>query len=81
MGSCRVGRKGQFAVTAEDQATERGSRGGAVISLEHGPLRENTAPQDFAAITPLRCHVFRKASRSALIVFAWVVGMPCGKPS
>jgi anaerobic selenocysteine-containing dehydrogenase len=41
----------------------------------------NTAHEDFAAITPLRCHVFRKASRSALIVSAWVVGMPCGKPS
>ena len=27
-----------------------------------------------------RCYVFRKANRSALIVSAWVVGMPCGKP-
>jgi hypothetical protein len=28
-----------------------------------------------------RCHALRNASRSALIVSACVVGMPCGKPS
>jgi hypothetical protein len=28
-----------------------------------------------------RSHAFRNASRSALIVAACVVGMPCGKPS
>jgi hypothetical protein len=27
-----------------------------------------------------QCHVFRKANRSALMVSACVVGMPCGKP-
>jgi hypothetical protein len=36
---------------------------------------------DFRAAGLLsRPHAFRKASRSALIVSACVVGMPCGKP-
>jgi hypothetical protein len=35
---------------------------------------------DSVAIVTPRCHCFRKANRSALMVSACVVGMPCGKP-
>ena len=42
----------------------------------------STAPGSEASPAPGRCagQDWMKASRSALIVSAWVVGMPCGKP-
>jgi hypothetical protein len=76
------GESAVLAKIAEMPESDRamGERLHAVIKASAPALPPKLWPLDSVAIAAARCHALRKANRSALMVSACVVGMPCGKP-
>jgi hypothetical protein len=66
-----AGKPGRTAVGATDTAAAAGD--------DVNAARDLTVRQLLGEPFGARSYVFRKASRSALMASAWVVGMPCGK--